>query len=112
MAGQYIHLPAAPQHLIGRVKKMAHFAELDKNNVVLRVLVVAPHWITDENGNESEAIGQAHLAQAHGGRWIQCSYNGRIRGEYPGPGWTYDPVADIFKAPPEPEPEAKTEEPA
>jgi hypothetical protein len=82
---------------------MAHFAEIDENNTVVRVLVVAEHWITDGDGNESEAMGQAHLTETHGGRWLQCSYNGRIRKEYPGIGWTYDPITDTFCSPVDPE---------
>lgn len=82
---------------------MAHFAELDDNNQVLRVLVVDNADTLDEDGNESEAIGVAFLAGLVGGRWIQCSYNARIRGAYPGIGWTYDPVTDKFEATPEPE---------
>jgi hypothetical protein len=83
---------------------MAHFAELDDNNQVLRVLAVSNANTQDEDGNEAEAIGAAFLTALVGGRWIQCSYNARIRGAYPGPGWTYDPVADKFEAPP-PEPD-------
>lgn len=79
---------------------MAHFAELDINNVVLRVLVVSDEFLLDENGQEVEALGQARLIADHGGHWVQCSYNARIRGAYPGIGWTYDPDADVFIAPP------------
>jgi len=91
---------------------MAHFAELDDNNQVIRVLVVNNADTMDEHGNESEAVGAAFLAGLVGGRWIQCSYNARIRGAYPGTGWTYDPVTDTFVAPPEPEPEPEPIEPA
>jgi len=91
---------------------MAHFAQLDDNNQVLRVLVVNDADTQDEAGNEAEAIGVAFLTALVGGRWIQCSYHGRIRGAYPGPGWTYDPVTDTFVAPPEPEPEPDPDEPA
>jgi hypothetical protein len=79
---------------------MAHFAELDENNQVLRVLTVSNADTQDEDGNEAEAIGAAFLASLVGGRWIQCSYNARIRAAYPGPGWTYDPMTDTFVAPP------------
>lgn len=84
---------------------MAHFAELDNKNQVLRVLVVNNADTLDEHGNESEAVGAALLTSLVGGRWIQCSYNARIRGAYPGIGWTYDPAADTFMAPAEPEPD-------
>ena len=70
---------------------MAHFAEI-KDNIVQRVLVV--------NDND-EHRGQEFLAEdlGLGGTWIQCSYNGRIRGCYPGIGFIYDPVADVFVSP-------------
>jgi hypothetical protein len=68
---------------------MAHFAELDSNNVVLRVLVVP---------NEHENRGQEFLADdcGLGGRWIQTSYNGNIRGKFAGVGDVYDEVNDEF----------------
>ena len=71
---------------------MAHFAEIDSDSIVLRVLVVP---------NEQEHRGQEYLANDLnlGGRWIQCSYNNRIRKVYPGPGYTYDPVNDVFLTP-------------
>jgi len=74
---------------------MAHFAEIDENNIVLRVLVV-----DDENENN----GQEFLANelGLGGTWIQTSYNATIRKNYAGIGHTYDPDRDAFIAP-EPE---------
>lgn len=68
---------------------MAHFAELDDNNVVLRVLVVP-----DEQENRGSEY--LHFDIGLGGRWLQCSYNGRIRGRFPGPGSVYDPELDEF----------------
>lgn len=71
---------------------MAHFAEINQNNLVLRVLVVS---------DEQEHRGQEFLANdlGLGGTWIQCSYNNKIRKQYPGPGFSYDPSADVFIAP-------------
>lgn len=71
---------------------MAHFAEIDKNNIVIRVLVVP---------NEQEHRGQEFLANdlGLGGKWIQCSYNNKIRKQYPGPGFKYDSYADVFISP-------------
>jgi hypothetical protein len=95
---------------------MAHFAELDANNVVLNVLVVSNDDITDDNGQEQEALGIAFLQQLFGAgtRWVQTSYNANFRGKYAGIGDTYDSVADVFVAPepdltplPEPEPEVE-----
>ena len=77
---------------------MAHFAELDLNNIVLRVLVVSNDDITDENGQEQEALGIAFLQGLFGAesRWVQTSYNGNIRGKYAGIGNRYDPGLDEF----------------
>jgi hypothetical protein len=71
---------------------MAHFAEIDENNIVTRVLVVA---------DEQEHRGQEFLANdlGLGGFWIQTSYNGNIRKNYAGVGYTFDPVRDAFIAP-------------
>ena len=71
---------------------MAHFAEIDDNNVVLRVLVV---------GDDQEHRGQEFLANDLnlGGTWIQCSYNNNIRKQYPSENYTYDPVNDVFITP-------------
>jgi hypothetical protein len=75
---------------------MAHFAELDDNNVVLRVHVVNDNDTQDENGNEVESIGAAFCNATWGGRWIQTSYNGKIRSHYAGIGYTYRPDIDAF----------------
>ena len=73
---------------------MAHFAEIDENNVVLRVLVV---------DNEQEYRGQEFLAEdlGLGGRWIQTSYHGNFRKMYAGIGYIYNEELDIF-IPPKP----------
>lgn len=77
---------------------MAHFAELDENNVVLRVIVVDNKDILDSQGNESEQIGVQFCQSLLGmsTRWKQCSYNGKFRKNYPGPGSTYDETKDAF----------------
>lgn len=77
---------------------MAHFAEIDSDNIVTRVLVVP---------DEEEQRGQEFLAEdlGLGGTWVQTSYNGNIRGNYAGVGMTYYPDADLFM-PPKPHPEA------
>jgi hypothetical protein len=86
---------------------MAHFAELDNNNVVLRVLVVSNDDITDNTGQEQEALGVSFLQGLLGAdtRWVQTSYNGNIRGKYAGIGDTFDTEADEFVAPPQIEPD-------
>lgn len=78
---------------------MAHFAELDETNIVLRVIVVANEDCSDQDGAENEAIGALFCHRLLGGRWIQTSYSGRIRGKYAGIGDTYDTDADLFVPP-------------
>lgn len=78
---------------------MAHFAELDANNVVLRVIVVATKDNSDANGVEKEHIGKAFCERLFGGNWVQTSYNGNIRKRYAGVGYTYDPTLDAFLTP-------------
>ncbi len=82
---------------------MAHYAELDENNVVKRVIVVANKDTADASGNESEAIGVAFCQRLLGGNWKQTSYNGNIRKHYAGIGYTYDEGRDAF-IPPKPYP--------
>jgi hypothetical protein len=71
---------------------MAHFAEIDKDGFVVRVLVV---------DNSQESRGQEFLADdlGLGGTWIQTSYNSNIRGKYAGIGDFYDKTKDEFIAP-------------
>ena len=71
---------------------MAHFAEIDNDNKVVRVLVVP---------DEQEHRGQDFLANdlGLGGNWIQTSYNARIRKNYAGIGMSYDAARDAFIAP-------------
>jgi hypothetical protein len=72
--------------------KIAHFAEIDSNNIVTRVLVVA---------NEQEHRGQDFLANdlGLGGTWIQTSYNANFRKHYAGIGYSYDAGLDAFIPP-------------
>ena len=80
---------------------MAHFAELDENNVVLRVIVVGNKDTADANGVEKEHIGAAFCERLFGGTWKQTSYNGNMRKNYAGIGYTYNPNIDAF-VPPKP----------
>lgn len=82
---------------------MAHFAEIDPNNVVLRVVVVGNKDTSDANGVEKEHIGAAFLEKLLGGTWVQTSYNGNKRKNYAGVGYTYDAAIDAF-VPPKPYP--------
>ena len=80
---------------------MAHFAELDSNNTVLRVLVVDNFMLKDEQGNEQEQLGIDFLKSLFGAdiNWKQTSYNGNIRKNYAGIGMTYDAGRDAFISP-------------
>lgn len=69
---------------------MGHFAELDENNVVLRVIVVA---------DEHEADGENWCHNFAGGTWKQTSYNATIRKNFAGIGFTYDAGRDAFIPP-------------
>jgi len=71
---------------------MAHFAELDNNNKVIRVLV------TDNNDPAGDE-GYQWLIDNLGGTWVQTSYNHKIRKNFAGIGYTYDLVRDAFIAP-------------
>jgi len=77
---------------------MAHFAKLE-NNVVTQVIVVSNQDILDEQGQESEEKGIAFCSNLLGGTWKQTSYNGNIRKNYAGIGYTYDEGRDAFIAP-------------
>lgn len=71
---------------------MAHWAELDENNLVLRVTVGDND---DPNGDE----GYQWLLDNLGGTWVKTSYNGNIRKRYAGVGYFYDKDRDVFIAP-------------
>ena len=70
---------------------MAHFAQLDSNNVVTQVIVVSNSDTSDNNGVEVESIGVAFCQKLLGAEtnWKQTSYNGKMRGNYAGVGFTY-----------------------
>ena len=74
---------------------MAHWAEIDENNVVTRVLV---------GSNDEPDEGYQWLVDNLGGTWAKTSYNGNTRKNYAGIGFTYDEVRDAF-IPPQPSPD-------
>ncbi len=80
---------------------MAHFAEVNADNIVQRVIVVDNNDCKDAEGNESEAVGAAFCNTLLGGIWKQTSYNGNIRKNYAGIGYTFDEGRDAF-IPPKP----------
>jgi hypothetical protein len=71
---------------------MSHWAEIDENSIVQRVLVGDNN---DPNGDE----GYQWLLDNLGGTWIKTSYNGNIRKNYAGIGYSYDATRDAFIAP-------------
>jgi hypothetical protein len=71
---------------------MSHWAELDKDNKVIRVLV-------GDNNDPAGDEGYQWLLDNLGGTWVQTSYNGNIRYNYAGIGFTYNEVEDAFIAP-------------
>ena len=76
---------------------MAHFAELNSNNIVLRVITVNNTVLLDENGNESEEIGVNFCNTLLGNSlWKQTSYNNNFRNVYATVGGSYDPSNNVF----------------
>jgi hypothetical protein len=71
---------------------MAHWAEIDENSKVTRVLV-------GDNNDPAGDEGYSWLIDNLGGTWIKTSYNNKIRYNYAGVGYTYDPIDDAFIAP-------------
>jgi hypothetical protein len=69
---------------------MSHFAELDENNIVTRVLV---------GNNDFPNEGYDWFLETFGGRWVQTSYNATIRKNFAGEGFTYDEDRDAFIPP-------------
>ena len=71
---------------------MAHFAQIDENNIVINILVVP---------DEQQHRGEEYLSQdlGLGGRWIQTSYNNNIRKVFAGLGYIYNEELDVFLAP-------------
>lgn len=78
---------------------MSHFAQLDANNVVTQVVVIDNKDTADASGVEKEHIGAAFCERLFGGTWKQTSYNGNIRKNYAGIGYTYRSDIDAFVAP-------------
>jgi hypothetical protein len=68
---------------------MSHWAEIDDNNLVIRVLV---------GDNNAEDEGQA-MMESLGGTWVKTSYNGTIRYNFAGIGYKYDSIDDAFIPP-------------
>ena len=80
---------------------MAHFAEIGLNNTVLRVIVVHNNELLDIYNVEQESKGADFCRNLFGGTWLQTSYNGNMRKNFAGAGFTYDSDRDAF-IPPKP----------
>ena len=79
---------------------MAHFAILNESNIVIRVEVVNNNVILDDDDAEQEQLGIDFLISLYGaGNYKQTSYNGNIRKNYAGIGYTYDSGRNAFIAP-------------
>ena len=68
---------------------MAHFAKLNESNIVEQVIVVGDEY------QETYAAWRLEFGE----RYIQTSYNNKIRYNFAGIGYTYDPIDDAFIAP-------------
>jgi hypothetical protein len=71
---------------------MSHWAELDSDNKVIKVLV-------GDNNDPAGDEGYSWLIENLGGTWVKTSYNATIRKNFAGIGFTYDPDRDAFIAP-------------
>jgi hypothetical protein len=80
---------------------MAHFARIDKNNIVKSVHPIDDKELLNEDGDEVEVFGVVYLNKVHGAgfTWIQTSYNGSFRKNYAKKGCTYDKERDAFISP-------------
>lgn len=79
---------------------MAHFAEINRKKIVLRVIRIDDEW---------EVGGEGYCKRLLGGTWKQTSFNGSIRKNYAGIGYTYDCKRDAF-IPPKPEADSVLDE--
>jgi hypothetical protein len=75
---------------------MAHFAELNENNIVVRVITFSNKEV-DDNGGDQSVEAENFVAARHGGTWKQTSYNNNFRCRYAGQGFFYDAANDIFR---------------
>jgi hypothetical protein len=79
---------------------MAHFAQVNADNIVEQVIVIANDDCDNLPFPESEPVGQAYIASIGlTGTWLQTSYNGNFRGLYAGTTMIYEPTLDQFAYP-------------
>lgn len=79
---------------------MAHFAKLNNENIVERVIVVPNEILNDETGTENESFGIMYCKEFFGEntKWVQTSYNGKFRYRFAGTGHYYDEERDVFRS--------------
>ena len=82
---------------------MAHFAEVDHDWIVQRVIVVDNSVLLNEQGIECDWLGEQFCQQLYGAhtKWIQTSYNGKKYKNFAGIGFVFDPYRNVF-IPPQP----------
>lgn len=78
---------------------MAHYAWLDKNNLVVNVTVGVDEDVVQQGIGGSTEAWEAFYSQATGHTIKRTSYNNNIRKQFAGIGYTYDAVNDLFIAP-------------
>jgi len=79
---------------------MAHFAQLNDNNVVTQIIVIAnEELLLDGVENETKGVVFCKSLSGQDTKWIQTSYNNNIRKQYAGIGFTYDVINDVFIQP-------------
>jgi len=82
---------------------MAHFAELNSNNIVIRVVVACNQDIANNGGEQSEQAAEHFKTVCplsnEGVKWVQTSYNNNFKKQYAGINHTYDPIKDKFILP-------------
>ena len=78
---------------------MAHYAWLDENNLVVNVTVGVDEEIVQQSIGGSTEAWEAFYSEATGHTIKRTSYNGNIRKQYAGIGYTYNADADVFVAP-------------
>ena len=86
---------------------MAHFAQVNDDNVVVNVIVAELSDFLGEpfvgTAEEQDATATTVLKRFGEGRWLATSYNNRFRGQFAGIGFIYDAEADVFVPPEEDE---------
>lgn len=82
---------------------MAHFAQLDENDIVITVLVVDNEKLLNNFNVEDENLGILYLKNifSESSNWVQTSYNNNFRVRMAAPNYKYDRVLDAF-IPPKP----------